>query len=101
MFTSLMPAIGNALLANARIERLLDALQCVEAIRMYAAEHDGALPESLDAMTETPVPIDPVTGKPFEYKKVDDATATLSASYPPGGPNHPAYMINYELKLAK
>jgi hypothetical protein len=101
MFTSLMPAIENALLANARIERLLDALQCVEAIRIYAAEHDGALPESLDAMTETPVPIDPVTGKPFEYKKVDDATAILSASYPLGGPNHPAYMINYELKLAK
>jgi hypothetical protein len=101
MFTSLMPAIESALLANARIERLLDALQCVEAIRMYAADHDGKLPDSLDAMTESPVPIDPVTGKPFEYKKVDDTTATLSATYPPGGPNIPQYTIHYELKLAK
>jgi len=101
MFTSLMPAIQSALQANARIERQFDALQCVEAIRMYAAQHDGALPESLDAMTETPLPVDSFTGKPFEYKKVDDTTAKLSATIPPGVPQHPSYRINYELKLVK
>lgn len=101
MFAALMPATQAALLAGARVERGLDALQCVEAIRMYAAEHNGKLPDSLDAMTDTPVPIDPVTGKPFEYKKVDDGTATLSASYPPRGPKIPQHTINYELKMAK
>lgn len=101
MFTMLMPAIGAALQASARSERTLDALQCVEAVRMYAADHGGALPDSLDAMTGSPAPVDPALGKPFEYKKVDDATAVLSAPYPPGAPHHPAFMIHYELKLVK
>jgi hypothetical protein len=101
MFIALSPALESAILANARLERHFDAIQCVEAIRMYAAEHDGALPESLDAMTETPIPIDPVIGKPFEYRKVDDTTATLIATYPPGGPKIPQYTIRYELKFAK
>jgi hypothetical protein len=101
MFVALSPALESAILANARLERHLDAIQCVEAIRIYVAEHDGALPESLDAMTETPIPIDPVIGKPFEYKKVDDTTATLIATYPPREPKIPQYTIRYELKFAK
>ncbi len=53
--------------AQAQVARKIALLQTIEAVRMYAAEHDGALPESLD---ETPVPavLDPVTGKHFEYK---------------------------------
>ena len=84
----LTPALNSARLAPIRLDRQLDALQCIEAIRLYAAAHEGKLPASLEAITEAPVPLDPATGKPFVYK-VDGDSATLSAPVPPGGPDHP------------
>ena len=62
-------------------------MQNIEAIRLYAAGHDGSLPPSLEAITEAPVPIDPATGKSFDYK-VDGSTATLTAPAPPGFEQH-------------
>ena len=100
MFTSLLPALNAARLAAVRVDRQLDAFQCIEAIRLYAAAHDGALPPSLDAISEAPAPLDPATGKPFEYK-VDGTTAILTATLPTGAPNHPSYILRYELKLAQ
>lgn len=61
----------------ARADRQLAALTAVEALRSYAAAHDGKLPENLDDVTETPVPMNPATGKAFEYH-VQQGTATLS-----------------------
>ena len=49
---------------------------------------------------EAPVPIDLMTGKPFEYK-VDGDTATLSAPIPPGAPNHSSFAIRFVLKVVK
>jgi hypothetical protein len=63
----------------ARIDRQLAALTTVEAIRSYAAANNGQLPAQLSDITETPVPLNPATGEPFEYR-VDDGTATLSDS---------------------
>jgi hypothetical protein len=63
----------------ARVDRQFAALIAVEAIRSYAAEHNGQLPAKLSDVTTTPVPKNPVTGKPFEYR-VESATATLSDS---------------------
>ena len=39
-------------------------------MRAYAAAHDGQLPASLNDVKDVPIPLDPVTGKPFEYKVV-------------------------------
>lgn len=50
-------------------ERWLRALQTVEALRHYAATHQGALPDSLEQLVETPAPDDPATGRPFEYSR--------------------------------
>ncbi len=72
----------------------------IEAIRLYAANHNGSLPPSLEAITEAPVPIDPATGKFFDYK-VDGSTATLTAPAPPRYESIPQYKIRYELKLAR
>ena len=47
-------------------------LRCVEAMRLYAAAHDGKLPSKLEEITEVPVPVDPVTGKSFAFKLGDD-----------------------------
>jgi hypothetical protein len=99
LFTAMLPALNSARLAAVRVDRQLDALQCIEAIRLYALAHQGTLPPSLDAIAEAPVPLDPATGKPFDYK-VDGATAVLTAPLPPGAPNHPSYILRYELKLA-
>ena len=77
-FRSVLPAVNSAFYVPARVERRLNVVQYIEAIRLYAANHNGTLPPSLEAITEAPVPIDPATGKFFEYK-VDGSTATLSA----------------------
>jgi hypothetical protein len=53
-------------------DRQVATLRVIEAIRLYAAAHDGKLPESLDRITEVPAPEDPATGKPFIYRRAGD-----------------------------
>ena len=60
-------------------DRQLAALTAVEALRSYAAAHDGKLPEKLADVTATPVPENPATGEPFEYR-VENGIATISDS---------------------
>ncbi len=99
-FRLLTPALNSARVASVRLDRHLGALQCIEAIRIYAAAHDGQFPGRLeDLQAETPVPIDPATGTLFEYT-VDGATATLSAPMIPGF-NHPSFALKYVLKRAQ
>jgi len=62
-----------------RIDRQIATLTAVEAIRSYAAANNGELPPQLADITDTPVPLNPATGEPFEYR-VDNGTATLSDS---------------------
>lgn len=68
----LLPAINGVNRAAARTRNHLDALRIVEAIRLYAAAHNE-LPESLEAITEAPIPMNAVTGKPFAYRREGDA----------------------------
>ena len=58
-----------------QLEQQIALLRHVEALRLYAAEHDGKLPAKLSDIS-VPLPIDPVTGKPFVYA-VDGATAHI------------------------
>jgi hypothetical protein len=67
---------------RAQIDRRIAALRCVEAVRLYAAAHDGKLPASLDDIKETPIPDDPVTGKPFDYRLVGDRAFFSSTPMP-------------------
>jgi hypothetical protein len=68
---------------KARLQRRIDMLRCVEAVRLYAAAHGGALPASLEAIREVPIPNDPITGNAFRYTKDGDG-AILEALAPPG-----------------
>jgi tetratricopeptide (TPR) repeat protein len=77
----------------ARTDRRTAALAAVEAIRSYAAEHGGALPKSLHDVKETPVPENPATGKPFEYR-VENGIATLSDT-------ESEWSLMYTIKLRK
>ncbi len=64
-----LPATQAAKYAYFRTEQNLDRLKIVEAIRLYAALHDGQLPQSLEDIKEVPVPkIDPMNGKPYQYR---------------------------------
>jgi hypothetical protein len=99
-FFALLSAQGNALLTNARVERRIAALRCVEALRLYAAAHDGKLPASLDLLTEVPVPADPLTGKSFRYTS---SGASFTLWGPPRQNEMPAIynVINYQVTLRR
>ena len=74
------------------------ALRAVEAVRMHAATHDGALPASLDEVAIVPVPSDLVTGGPFGYE-LTAVGARLWA--PPTSDLQPQTAIRYELTIRK
>jgi hypothetical protein len=73
---SALPWMERVLGAQVRMERRFAVLRCAEAIRLYAAAHDGKLPAALADIKEVPVPVDPVTGHGFEYT-VEGNAATL------------------------
>ncbi len=67
-----------------RLDVNVAALQCVEAIRSYAASHGGQLPQTLAEITEVSVPKDPMSGAAFRYSRTG-AAAVLESATPPGG----------------
>jgi len=79
-----LPAVTKALGAQARLDRNIAMLRVIEALRLHAVANGGQLPDSLDQVTVVPVPLDPGTGKTFEYHR-DGTTATL-VSRIPGAP---------------
>ena len=87
LFVSMTPAIQSVMTSRLRIDRHVAALRVIEALRLHAAAHDGKLPESLDQITEVPVPKDPATGEPFIYRAADDAAILhgVRAELPPPG----------------
>jgi hypothetical protein len=99
-FIDYLPAIRQVVAASVRLERRVAALRCVEAIRLYAAAHDGKPPATLDALTEVPVPSDPMTGKAFTYRVSGDR-AMLSAPPPPGEQANRYNTLHYELTLRR
>jgi hypothetical protein len=99
-FATVLPAVRAAYAVPARIGRRFALVQTIEAIRLYAAGHQGTLPPSLEAITEAPVPIDPSTGKLLPYA-VEGSNARIIVPSPPGYEHVPGYSFNYELKLAR
>jgi hypothetical protein len=81
----LMPSLSRAAFNFASLDRQVAALQTIEALRAYAAAHDGKLPATLEelATLDVPAPIDPTTGKPFAYT-IEGNRATLESAAPPG-----------------
>jgi len=78
-FGLLIPAVSRVYTIRVRLDRRLAALRCIEAIRLHAAAHDGKPPAALGAITEVPVPVDPVSGRGFDYT-VDGQRVTLRES---------------------
>jgi len=79
-----------------RLDRHVAVLQCIEALRLYAADHSGKFPNQLSDITQVPVPDDPVTRKPFVYSRTGSKTV-LEGPAPKGGTAKEA--IRYEISL--
>ncbi len=89
-----LPAVQASRTAVVRNDRQIAVLRVIEAIRMYAADHDGQLPRALSNVTKVPVPGDPLTGKPFDYR-VDGEVAYLKGQSLHGIP------LNYEIRIVR
>jgi hypothetical protein len=87
------------LYTSGRMEQRVALLRCVEALRLYAAYHDGKLPAKLDDV-KVPLPVDPMTGKAFVYQ-VKDGTATLRGTPPRGLERMGIFNVRYEVTIAK
>jgi hypothetical protein len=93
----LLPAMQAARQAQVRSEREIASLRVIEALRMYAADHAGKLPLSLDDIRHVPVPTNPATGKAFVYHiEGDTAVLELPASDGIHGSNR-----RYEIQISK
>jgi hypothetical protein len=95
----LVPALVKVRRAQGRLEQRIALLRHVEALRLYAADHDGRLPETL-AEVSVPLPVDPFTGKPFRYE-LQEGIGHLRGSPPPGGEKQPGYNIHYVITVQK
>ena len=80
LFADLWCRPGAVRRSQARLDQRIALLRHVEALRLYAAEHNGTLPAKLSEVS-VPLPVDPFTGKPFRYELSGD-TATSAALRP-------------------
>jgi hypothetical protein len=64
-----------------RVDRYIALLRVIEALRDYAAAHQGNPPQRLQDIQGLPVPDDTMTGRPFEYQ-VNGNVVTLDATPP-------------------
>jgi hypothetical protein len=99
LLTDLVPCILKDRRALGRLEQRIALLRHVEALRLYAADHDGRLPARLTEV-RVPLPLDPFTGKPFVYK-IEAATAHLDGSPPRGEEHNPCFKVRYEVTIRK
>jgi hypothetical protein len=95
----LMPAFDKANRLRWRLYQRIALVRHVEALRLHAAEHGGALPARLSDLT-VPLPEDPFTGKPFRYD-VSGNTAHLRGTPPPAEEKNPSFNLHYEVTLQK
>ncbi len=81
-----------------RLDATNAARQNIEALRHYAATHANQLPVRLSDITDIVAPNNPVTGKPFPYRR-QGAQSVLETTPPKGG--RPADAIRYEITIAQ
>jgi hypothetical protein len=93
-----VPSVLNVRKAQARLDQRVAYLRVIEAIRLHAHETGGKLPASLDDL-KLPIPMDPVTGKPFEYSVRNGEVAVLHGANP--NPEHEPSNRYYEIRVRK
>jgi hypothetical protein len=96
---ALLSGLDSVHRAQARLDQRIGLLRQVEAIRMHAAAHQGALPKKLEEIS-VPLSDDPVTGKPFRYELVG-STGHLRGTPPSGLEKDPFFNIHYEVTIQR
>ncbi len=91
-------SLDRTRMISKRLVNNLNGLQCVEAIRQYAATHGGNLPENLSDINQVVVPKDIFSGKEFEYHRTSEGAVLKSAIRQGGGPKD---MVHYKIVLKK
>jgi hypothetical protein len=99
LFNDLLPNALRDRLAAGRLEQRIAFLRHVEALRLYAADHDGRLPQAL-AEVSLPLPPDPFTGMSFVCK-LEGATVHLCGRPPRGEEQNPCFNVRYEVMIQK
>ncbi len=89
----LLAVMSPAKEAETRCEWTVAMLRICEAMRLYAATHDGRWPDRLSDVTEVPIPPNPCDGKPFVYQRRGDKAFLTSEK----GPKN--WHRNYEITL--
>ena len=79
-----------------RLDRQLAMLQIIELLRLYTTLHPDALPESLGELTDIPIPDDPTTGRPFDYRNKNNKVILSS---PPDSEGKDNYPMQYKVTL--
>jgi hypothetical protein len=91
----ILPAVSTVKHSYAKADRRHDVLRIIEALRLYAGKHDGALPKSLAEITEVPLPTtDPITGRPYAYELAGETARITLIEEKRGDPSPLVYEIN-------
>ncbi len=98
-FITMVSDFKRVRLAQARVDQRFGLLRCIEALRIYAAEHSGKLPTQFSDI-DLPTPIDPFTGQPFRYH-LEGETGHLRGVPPPGLEGNAYYNVRFEVTIAK
>jgi hypothetical protein len=67
-------------IAQTRLEQSFAVLRSIEALRLFAAGHEGKLPSSWEDVKEVPIPVDPFTNTAVSYHLEGDI-AVLSIRF--------------------
>lgn len=94
-----LPHVQKVRRSHVRLDQRLAMLQVIEGLRIHAAENSGKLPAKLDDV-KLPLPIDPMSGKPFSYD-LKDGTAILRNTPPSGDEKTASYNVRYEVTIRK
>ena len=90
----------GAYLGFHHFDRRVKYLQTIEAIRDYAARHDGKLPTRLDAL-DLPAPRDPLTEKPFLYELTGQEASLRCVQIKVFDKVYPSDLNDYVIKTKK
>jgi len=96
--SQMKPAHDRTRALAKKLDSDLAMLQCVEAIRSYAASPGGQLPETLAEIKEVSIPNDPMSSAAFRYTRTG-ATAVLESTVPAGGEKRDE--LRYEIAVKK
>ena len=80
----LLNVVTKTYSAHVRVGHQIAGFRAAEALRLYAAAHDGKPPAKWADITDVPLPIDPLTGKGFNnlYEVKDGMGVLLFVPFP-------------------